>query len=111
MFVTVVQLSVMRGDDLDSQRINLQSEILNFENIACSGQIRTHPDGELLYQFYPTIISGTSGSAQVIFDVPASATRTFPPINLYGDVHFYSTGIGNRTLFNFRLCVDPDVTH
>ncbi|GEM_PF-6063839 len=109
--MAVVQLSVIRGDDLDSQTINLESQVLNFDNLTCSGQIRTHPDGELLYSFFPTVISGVSGNAQVKFDVPASQTRNFPPINLYGDVHFYSTGIGNRTLFSFRLNVCSDVTH
>lgn len=109
--MTIVQLSVIRGDDLDSQNINITSANLDFSNLTCSGEIRTHPDGDLLYQFTPTVISGGYGGAKAQFGIPATTTRTFPPINLYGDVHFYSTGIGNQTLFNFRLNVRPDVTH
>jgi len=30
---------------------------------------------------------------------------------LYGDIHFYATGIKDQTLFEFRLNVLPDVTH
>ena len=109
--MTIVQLSVIRGDDLNSQNINITSASLDFSNITCSGEIRTHPDGDLLYQFMPTVVSGGIGGAKVQFGITATATRNFPPINLYGDVHFYSTGIGNQTLFNFRLDVTPDVTH
>ncbi len=46
----------------------------------------------------------------VEFSLPSNVTKTFPPINLYGDIHFYSTGIQDLTLFEFRLNVLPDVT-
>ena len=105
------QLSVIRGDDLGTQTITLNSDALDFSNIVCTGQLRPHPDGNLIYQFVPIVASATSGSAVVYFDIPGSITRSFPPINLYGDVHFYSTGISDRTLFEFRLDVLPDVTH
>ena len=105
------QLSVIRGDDLGTQTLTLNSETLDFSNIICSGQVRPHPDGDLIYQFLPTVVTGTLGTGIVYFDIPGSVTRSFPPINLYGDVHFYSTGISERTLFEFRLNVLPDVTH
>ena len=54
------------------------------------------------------ILLNTTGSGTVSF--PSSVTRGFPPINLYGDLHFYSTGIMDRTLFEFRLEVQQDVT-
>lgn len=105
------QLSVIRGDDLGTQTLTINSETLDFTNLICSGQIRPHPDGNLIYEFMPTVLTGTVGSSIVYFDIPGSVTRSFPPINLYGDVHFYSTGISDRTLFEFRLNVLPDVTH
>lgn len=105
------QLSVIRGDDLGTQTLTISSETLDFSNILCSGQIRPHPDGNLIYEFMPTVLTETTGSCVVYFDIPGSVTRSFPPINLYGDVHFYSTGISDRTLFEFRLNVLPDVTH
>jgi hypothetical protein len=46
----------------------------------------------------------------VEFNIPSNITKNFPPINLYGDLHFYSTGILDRTLFEFRLDVLQDVT-
>jgi hypothetical protein len=105
------QLSVIRGDDLGTQTINLTSSTLDFSNITCTGAIRPHPDGNLIYQFLPVVATGTVGTGVVYFDIPGSATRGFPPINLYGDIHFYSTGISDRTFFEFRLDVLPDVTH
>ena len=105
------QLSVIRGDDLGSQTINLSSSILDFSNMTCTGAVRPHPDGNLLYQFLPTVVTATFGTGVVYFDIPGGVTRTFPPINLYGDIHFYSTGMLDRTLFEFRLDVLPDVTH
>jgi len=105
------QLSVIRGDDLGTQTVNLSSSILDFSNITCTGEVRPHPDGNLLHQFVPTVLTGTFGTGIVYFDIPGAVTRTFPPINLYGDIHFYSTGILDRTLFEFRLNVLPDVTH
>jgi hypothetical protein len=106
-----IQLSVIRGDDLGTQTITLNSEVLDFTNVICSGQLRPHPDGNLIYQFVPTVATGTVGTGVVYFDIPGSVTRSFPPINLYGDIHFYSTGISERTLFQFRLDVLADVTH
>ena len=106
-----IQLSVIRGDDLGVQTITLNSEVLDFTNVACSGQLRPHPDGVLIYEITPTVLTGTVGTGVVYFDIPGSATRSFPPINLYGDIHFYSTGISDRTLFQFRLDVLADVTH
>jgi hypothetical protein len=105
------QLSVIRGDNLGTQTINLSSSVLDFSNMTCTGEIRPHPDGNLLYRFLPVVATGTFGTGIVYFDVPGSITRGFPPINLYGDIHFYSTGILDRTLFEFRLDVMPDVTH
>jgi len=105
------QLSVIRGDHLGTQTINLSSAIDDFTNMSCTGQIRPHPDGNLLYQFVPTIVYAAPFSGSVFFTLPANITQSFPPINLYGDIHFYSTGIQDRTLFEFRLNVLPDVTH
>ena len=105
------QLSVIRGDILSTQVVNLTSDIDDFSNMFCTGQIRTHPDGNLLYQFVPNITYATLYSGSVNFSIPSSVTRNFPPINLYGDLHFYSTGIQDQTLFQFRLDVYPDVTH
>ena len=105
-----IQLSVIRGDTFPTQTVTVTSEILDFTDIVCTGQIRPHPDGNLLYQFTPTIVTGVYQTGIVEFSIPASITRAFPPINLYGDLHFYSTGIMDRTLFEFRLNVLPDVT-
>ena len=105
------QLSIIRGDTFPTQTITVTSENLDFSNITCTGQLRPHPDGNLLYTFVPTVVSGLSKTGVVEFSFPASVTRSFPPINLYGDLHFYSTGIQDRTLFEFRLEVLPDVTH
>ena len=79
------QLSIIRGDTFPTQTITVTSDSLDFTNITCTGQIRPHPDGNLLYQFVPTIISGVNGTGVVEFNFPASVTRGFPPINLYGD--------------------------
>jgi hypothetical protein len=107
-----IQLNVIRGDRLCDQTINLSSNIYDdFDSLVCTGHIRPHPDGSLLYQFIPTLISGTSGSATVTFNIPGSVTTSFPPINLYGDIEFYSNDLLERTLFQFRLNVSPDVTH
>jgi len=105
------QLTVIRGDTFPTQTITVTSDSLDFTNIVCSGQIRPHPDGNLLYTFAPTIVSGINGTGVVQFSFPSSVTKTLPPINLYGDLHFYSTGIQDRTLFEFRLDVLADVTH
>lgn len=105
------QLSVIRGDVLPTQTITVTSDSLDFANIACTGQIRPHPDGNLIHQFVPTIVSGLNGTGIVEFSIDGSVTKSFPPINLYGDIHFYSTGILDRTLFEFRLDVAQDVTH
>ena len=56
-------------------------------------------------------MSGIVGTGIVEFGIPSSITKSLPPINLYGDLHFYSTGIQDRTLFEFRLDVLADVTH
>lgn len=105
------QLTVIRGDTFPTQTITVTSDSLDFTNIVCSGQIRPHPDGNLLYTFVPTIVSGINRTGIVEFSFPSSVTKTLPPINLYGDLHFYSTGIQDRTLFEFRLDVLADVTH
>ena len=105
------QLTVIRGDTFPTQTITVTSDSLDFTNIVCSGQIRPHPDGNLLYTFVPTIVSGINGTGVVEFSFPSSVTKTLPPINLYGDLHFYSAGIQDRTLFEFRLDVLADVTH
>jgi hypothetical protein len=104
------QLSIIRGDTFPTQTITVTSELLDFTNIVCTGQIRPHPDGNLIYQFVPTVVSGLNKTGVVEFSIPSSVTKTFPPINLYGDLHFYSTGIQDRTLFEFRLDVQQDVT-
>ena len=105
------QLTVIRGDTLGTQTINLTYATDAFTDLDCTGQIRSHPDGNLLYQFVPTVTSAGDLSASVYFDIPASTTKAFPPINLYGDIHFYAPGIKDVTLFEFRLNVLPDVTH
>lgn len=104
------QLSIIRGDTFPTQTITVTSDSLDFSNITCTGQLRPHPDGNLIYQFVPTVVTGVDKTGIVEFSIPASATRGFPPINLYGDIHFYSTGILDRTLFEFRLDVLQDVT-
>jgi hypothetical protein len=105
------QLSVIRGDNLGTQTVTLVSTALDFSNMACTGQVRPHPDGNLLYQFVPTITTATLGTGIVYFDIPSSVTKSLPPINLYGDIHFYGTGISDVTLFEFRLDVSLNVTH
>ena len=105
-----IQLSVIRGDTFPTQTVTVTSEVLDFTNITCTGQIRPHPDGNLLYTFVPTVVSGFFQTGVVQFSIPSSVTKSFPPINLYGDLHFYSTGILDCTLFEFRLNVLPDVT-
>jgi hypothetical protein len=105
-----IQLSVIRGDTFPTQTVTVTSEVLDFTNITCTGQIRPHPDGNLLYTFVPTVVSGFFQTGVVQFSIPSSVTKGFPPINLYGDLHFYSTGIMDRTLFEFRLEVQQDVT-
>lgn len=105
------QLSVIRGDIFPNQTITVTSSDLDFTNIACTGQLRPHPDGNLIHQFIPTVVTGVLGTGVIEFYIPGSITKNFPPINLYGDLHFYSTGINDRTLFEFRLNVLPDVTH
>jgi hypothetical protein len=105
------QLTVTRGDNLETQNLNITSATLDFSNLSCTGEIRSHPDGTLIHRFVPTISGATTGSAVVYFDIPGSATKLFPPINLYGDIHFYSTGIYDRTFFQFRLNVELDTAH
>jgi hypothetical protein len=106
------QLYVTRGDALGTQNLNITSSTLDFSNLSCTGQIRNHPDSfDYLYQFVPTISGATTGQAVVYFDIPGSVTKTFPPLNLYGDIHFYSTGIYDRTFFQFRLDVSLDTAH
>ncbi len=105
------QLTIIRGDTLGTQTINLTSATDDFTALTCTGQIRSHPDGSLIYQFIPTITSAGDLSASVFFDITASNTKAFPPINLYGDIHFFAPGIKDVTLFEFRLNVLPDVTH
>jgi hypothetical protein len=109
--VATQQLNVIRGDYLCAQTVNLLSSVDDFTGLTCTGHIRSHPDGNLLYQFVPTVVSGVSGAATVNFDIPASITKSFPPINLYGDIEFYANDIKDSTLFQFRLNVSPDTTH
>jgi hypothetical protein len=104
------QLSVIRGDTFPTETVTVTSDVLDFTNIVCTGQLRSHPDGNLLYTFVPTVVSGLFKTGVVQFSIPSSVTKGFPPINLYGDLHFYSTGIIDRTLFEFRLEVQQDVT-
>ena len=105
------QLTTTRGDYFGTQTVNLSSSTDDFTDLECTGQLRTHPDGELIHQFIPTVASAGLGSASVTFDIAGSVTKNFPPINLYGDIHFYAPGIKDQTLFEFRLNVNPDVTH
>lgn len=105
------QLSVIRGDYFGTQTVNLSSSSDDYTGLSCTGHIRTHPDGSLLHQFVPTVVSGVSGAATVTFSLAPSVTKTFPPINLYGDIEFYASGINSSTLYEFRLNVLPDTTH
>jgi len=105
------QLTVIRGDTFGTQTINLSSSTDDFTGLSCTGQLRAHPDGNLIYQFVPTVSYAEQLSGSVHFNIPASETKQFPPLNLYGDVHFFATGIKDQTLFEFRLNVLPDVTH
>ena len=116
IFISVInsvatQYSVIRGDYFGTETINLSSASDDFTNMGCTGQLRAHPDGELLHQFVPTIAYAENLSGSVTFDIEGSVTKNFPPINLYGDIHFFSTGIRDQTFFEFRLNVTPDVTH
>jgi hypothetical protein len=104
------QLSVIRGDTFPVQTVSTFSSVLDFTNMTCTGQLRTHPDGNLLYQFIPTVVSGLLGTGVVTYSIPSSATKTFPPLNLYGDIHYYLPTTGDRTLHEFRLNVVQDVT-
>ena len=45
------QLSIIRGDTFPTQTITVTSANLDFANITCTGQLRPHPDGNLLYTF------------------------------------------------------------
>lgn len=105
------QLTVIRGDTFGTQTINLSSSTDDFSGLSCTGQLRAHPDGDLIYQFVPTIDYAEQLSGSVYFVIPATETKKFPPLNLYGDIHFYATGIKDQTLFEFRLNILPDVTH
>jgi len=105
------QLTVIRGDTFGTQTINLSSSTDDFNGLNCTGQLRAHPDGNLIYQFVPVISYAEQLSGSVYFNIPASETKQFPPINLYGDIHFFATGIKDQTLFEFRLNVLPDTTH
>jgi hypothetical protein len=110
------QLTVIRGDKLETQTVNLTSSVDDFTDLVCTGQLRPHPDGDLIYQFVPTVEYAAPTSGSVFFSIPGSDTKSFPPINLYGDIHFTctgdsSSGIYNQTLFEFRLDVQADVTH
>lgn len=105
------QLSVIRGDTFPTKTVTVENADLDFTNFGCTGQIRSHPDGNLLYQFTPTITTAVSGTGVINFSFPSSVTKNFPPINLYGDIHFASQLINDRTLYEFRLNVLPDVTH
>jgi hypothetical protein len=105
------QLSVIRGDQLCTQTINFSSTTDDFSGLSCTGELRAHPDGNLIYRFVPTVSYAAPYSGSIYFSIPSSETKNFPPINLYGDVHCYATGISDKTLFEFRLNVLPDVTH
>jgi len=111
IYIVATQLSVIRGDTLSTQTINLTSATDDFTGLTCSGQIRAHPDGYALYTFNPTVVYAAAYSGSIYFSVPSSVTRSLPPINLYGDIHFFATGILDQTLFQFRLDVSPNVTH
>ena len=77
------QLTVIRGDTLCTQTINLASTTDDFTDLVCTGQLRPHPDGDLVYQFVPTIEYAGPLSGSVYFSIPGSDTKNFPPINLY----------------------------
>ena len=98
-------------DYVGPQKIYFSSSTDDFTGLECTGQLRAHPDGDLLHEFVPTVAYAEQYSGSITFDIDASATKNLPPINLYGDVHFYATGIKDQTLFEFRLNVLPDVTH
>ena len=104
------QLRINRGDALNSETITVYSSCLDFSNATCTGHIRAHPDGNLIHQFVPTIVSGVLGTGKVRFSIDGSASKSFPPINLYGDLHFYTPSFKDLTLFKFRLEVDADTT-
>lgn len=104
------QLRITRGDKLPTETVTVYSACLDFSNVTCTGHIRAHPDGYLIHQFVPTIVSGTLGTGKVQFSINGSATKSFPPINLYGDIHFYTPSFEDLTLFKFRLDVDPDTS-
>lgn len=104
------QLTVIRGDTLPDQTVEVFSDVLDFTNVTCTGQLRTHPDGNLLYQFVPTVVSGVLGTGVFLYNIPSSTTKSLPPINLYGDIHCYLPTTGDRTFGEFRLNVLQDVT-
>lgn len=104
------QLSVIRGDDFPAEIINITSSTDDFTGLGCTGALRMHPDGPLVYQFVPTVLYAGSGSGSISFTFPASATNSFPPLNLDGDIKFYAPGIGARTLFQFKLDVTANDT-
>ncbi len=109
------QLTVIRGDRLETQTINLSSSVDDFTGLVCTGELRAHPDGDLIYQFVPTVEYAAPQSGAVYFSIPGDETKSFPPLNLYGDIHFTTeggtaSGVYNRTLFEFRLNVKADVT-
>lgn len=99
------QLEVIRGDDFPAQVINITSDSDDFTGMGCTGVLRMHPDGPQVIQFVPTILSAVSGSASVALSFLAADTRSFPPLNLDGDIRFYAPGIGSRTLFQFKMNV------
>jgi hypothetical protein len=104
------QLTVIRGDTLPDQTEQVFSNILDFTNVTCTGQIRTHPDGPMLYQFTPTVVSGLLGTGVFLYSIPANITKTLPPINLYGDIYCHLPSTGFRTFGEFRLNVLQNVT-
>jgi len=110
------QLTVIRGDRLETQTINLSSSVDDFTGLVCTGELRAHPDGDLIYQFVPTVEYAAPLSGSVYFMIPGNDTKNFPPLNLYGDIHFSTvdgtaSGVYNQTLFQFRLDVKADVAH
>ena len=105
------QYCVTRGDYFGTETVNLKSSTDDFTDMTCTGQLRAHPDGKLLHEFVPTINYADPLSGSVSFDINGDVTKNFPPLNLYGDIQFYSTGIRNQTYFKFRLDVELDTTH
>ena len=105
------QLSVIRGDDFPPEIINITSATDDFTGLGCTGALRMHPDGPLVFQFVPTVLYAGSGSGSVSMSFNASDTRSFPPLNLDGDIRFYAPGIGARTLLQFKLDVVQDDSH